>query len=238
MGLENSELSAFQTSPLGRPERKMSRGLKTLIFISEIVFVLGLLIWWLTSDASRKSLNLLVLFFYCFPAEFIIATVPHEPVLLFFSRFYEPLNVALVSIAGTALTEIVNYSVFGYVVDLKIFQKMVQNRTVGKMVKAFAKAPFLALWVAGFTPIPFYPFRFLVVLARYPLWKYILAVITSRTPRFFLLALLGKSVRFSNTELLALLVVLILAANYPLVRKILLKKRTRRSAPGQTPPQP
>jgi len=203
--------------------KKISSKLRTLIFLLEVALVAGLLIWWISSKSAKVSRNLLVLFFYCFPAEFIVASVPHEPVLLYFGKFYSPLTVALVSIAGTALTEVINYTVFKYVADLRVFQKMLRSKFVKKTVNLFNKAPFAALLFAGFTPFPFYPFRFLVVIAHYPLVKYILAVILSRTPRFYLLALFGRAVKIPDYLLILLLVVLILVANVPILRNVLKK---------------
>jgi len=202
---------------------------RTLIFAFEVVFVAGLLIWWLTSKSLRDSKSLWVLFLYCFPAEFFIATVPHEPVLLYFAKFYSPLTVALVSVAGTVLTEVLNYTVFKYVADLKVFRKMLASRAVRKTVHLFNRAPFVALWVAGFTPIPFYPFRFLVVIARYPLGKYVLAVITSRAPRMYLIALAARAIRFPDSVILIITGVLIVVANVPILRK-LFKGRGRAAA--------
>jgi membrane protein YqaA with SNARE-associated domain len=202
---------------------------RTLIFAFEVVFVAGLLIWWLTSKSLRDSKSLWVLFLYCFPAEFFIGTVPHEPVLLYFAKFYSPLTVALVSVAGTVLTEVLNYTVFKYVADLKVFRKMLASRAVRKTVHLFNRAPFVALWVAGFTPIPFYPFRFLVVIARYPLGKYVLAIITSRAPRMYLIALAARAIRFPDSVILIITGVLIVAANVPILRK-LFKGRGRAAA--------
>jgi len=208
--------------------KTISSRVRTVIFILEVSLVAGLLIWWISSDSAKVSRNLWVLFFYCFPAEFIVASVPHEPVLLYFGKFTSPLTVALVSIAGTALTEIINYTVFKYVADLKLFQKMLQSKFVQKSVSLFNKAPFAALLFAGFTPLPFYPFRFLVVIAHYPLTKYILAVALSRTPRFYLYALLGKVVKIPDYLLVVLLVFLILVANIPILRNVFKKRRKDR----------
>ncbi len=205
--------------------RPMPPWVRTLIFAFEVAFVAGLLIWWLTSRSLRDSKSLWVLFLYCFPAEFIIATVPHEPVLLYFAKFYAPLTVALVSVTGTVLTEVVNYTVFKYVADLKVFRKMLASRAVQKTVHLFNRAPFAALWVAGFTPIPFYPFRFLVVIARYPIAKYILAVITSRAPRMYLIALAARAIKFPDYIILIITGILILAANVPILSKLFKRKR-------------
>lgn len=212
--------------------RPMPQWVKTLIFVIEIVFIVGLLIWWLASDSVRESHSLWVLFLYCFPAEFIIATVPHEPVLLYFAKFYSPLTVALVSAAGTVLTEVLNYTAFKYVADLKVFRKMLASRTIQKTVRLFNKAPFAALWVAGFTPIPFYPFRFLVIIARYPLWKYLAAVATSRAPRMYIIALAARAIRFPDYMILLITAVLIVAANVPIIRKLF---KRRRPADGPNP---
>lgn len=220
-------LSAERTKPV-------PAGVKALIFAAELAFVSGLLMWWLSSETIRESKSLWVLFLYCFPAEFLIAPVPHEPIILYFGKFYVPLTVALVAIAGTALTEAVNYSVFRYAADMRLFRKTLQSRAVQKTMPLFQKAPFLALWVAGFTPVPFYPFRFLVVLARYPLWKYLLAVILSRTPRFYILALFGKAVEIPDRLLIALFAVLIAAANFPIIKKYLKKRKdTGKDDPAQ-----
>ncbi len=205
--------------------RPMPPWVKTLIFAFEVAFIAGLLVWWLTSKSVRDSKSLWVLFLYCFPAEFIIATVPHEPVLLYFAKFYSPLTVALVSVTGTVLTEIVNYTVFKYMADLKVFRKMLASRVVQKTVHLFNKAPFAALWVAGFTPIPFYPFRFLVVIARYPIALYLLAVVTSRAPRMYLIALAARAIRFPDYMILIITVVLIAAANVPILRKLFKRQR-------------
>jgi membrane protein YqaA with SNARE-associated domain len=212
--------------------RPMPPWARTLIFAFEVVFVAGLLVWWLTSKSVRDSKSLWVLFLYCFPAEFIIATVPHEPVLLYFAKFYSPLTVALISVTGTVLTEIVNYTVFKYMADLKVFRKMLASRVVQKTVHLFNRAPFTALWVAGFTPIPFYPFRFLVVIAHYPIAKYILAVVTSRAPRMYLIALAARAIRFPDYMILIITGVLILAANVPILQKLF---KRRRHAPGSDP---
>jgi membrane protein YqaA with SNARE-associated domain len=206
---------------------------RTSIFVFELVFVAGLLAWWLASDTLRASKSLWVLFLYCFPAEFIIATVPHEPVLIYFAKFYSPLTVALVSVAGTLLTEVLNYTVFKYVADLRVFRKMLASRAVEKTVRLFNKAPFAALWVAGFTPIPFYPFRFLVVIARYPILKYLLAVLTSRAPRMYLIALAARAIRVPDALILVITAVLIVAANIPILRKFL-RRRKAAEGPGSS----
>ena len=180
--------------------------------------MVGLLIVWLSSPAVRHSKSLWVLFFYCFPSQFILAALPHEPVILFFGKLYPAWAVALTATAGTLITEVINYSIFESLADLKTFQRIRQGRLITRFVTLFRKAPFLTLWIAGLTPVPFYPFRFLVALARYPLPLYGLAILLSRFPRFFVLALLGRAFNLPNGLIIGLFLVLLAAALVPLVR--------------------
>ncbi|MFP4083107.1 MAG: VTT domain-containing protein [Candidatus Aminicenantes bacterium] len=206
-------------------EKRYSPGVRKLLFALQVSFVLVLLIIWLSSKSIQSSHSLWVLFFYSFPSEFLIAVVPHEPVLLYFGKFYPPLTVAVTAIIGTVLTEALNYSVIGYITDTNLFQKIRQKKTASKIIQLFQKAPFLALWIAGFTPVPFYPFRLLVVLARYPVMKYLVAVFLSRAPRFYILAFLGHAIKFPDYILVALFVILIAFMNFTLVKNLIKKKK-------------
>jgi membrane protein YqaA with SNARE-associated domain len=190
------------------PAERVRRRTYVLLLAGAITFVAALLAAWIALPGVRESKSLWVLFLYCFPSEFVIATVPHEPALLYFSKYYDALTVAGVSAAGTVLTEWLNYRVVGHVTNWEVFRKALKGRTVTRLVGWFDLAPFAALWVAGFTPIPFYPFRILAVIARYPAWKYLVAVLLSRTPRFWVIAVAGAVVGFSNQMLIVLAVVL------------------------------
>ncbi len=211
--------------PVTKKESKYQAWVKTFLFVLQIVFVLTLLFVWITSKGLQESKSLWVLFFYSFPSEFLIATAPHEPVLLYFGKFYSPFTVALVAVSSTLLTEMLNYSVFKYISDLKIFISLFEKRIVKKTVQFFKKAPFLAIWVAGITPIPFYPLRFLVVLARYSLVKYVLAVFLSRFPRFVFLAFIGYKIQIPDYLLIALFVILIVVANVSILQGLRNRKK-------------
>jgi len=200
------------------------RRLRAALIIAETVFVLALLAVWASSAAVRHSKSLWVLFFYCFPSQFVLAAVPHEPAILFFGKFHPAWAVALVATAGTLITEVINYSIFKYLADLKAFQRICRSRFMTRMVGLFRKAPFPTLWIAGLTPVPFYPFRFLVVLARYPLPLYALAVLLSRFPRFYLLALIGDTFNLPDWLIAALFLILLALAAVPLARDLLKPK--------------
>jgi membrane protein YqaA with SNARE-associated domain len=214
---------------------------RNLLFILESVFVLVLLIVWVSSGLIQKSTNLFVLFFYSFPSEFLIAVLPHEPVIIYFGKYFNPLAVTAVALTSTLLVELSNYFVIRYLFDLRMFQRVKASTLVNKVLRLFQKAPFLAILLAGFIPIPFYPMRFLVVLARYPLWKYLLAVSLSRGPRFYLLALAGKLFKIPNYVLIIFTIFLIITANFAFVRDFwrrkirkrhLLKRAEKENEPG------
>ena len=203
--------------------------LKVILFILEIALILVLLFIWLFSKSVQNSKNLIVLFFYSFPSEFLVGLVPHEPVLLYFGKFFSPLTVALVSVIGTVLAEAINYTVFGFVADTKIFEKISKKNSVKQIVNLFKKAPFTAIIVAGFTPVPFFPVRFLVVMGHYPIMKYLFGVFVSRAPRFFILAQIGYYFNIPGTLLIILFVTLILSTHFSVFGSLFKKNKENSS---------
>lgn len=216
---------------------RLSPRARTALVVLELAFVLGLLLVWLLSETVRQSNSLWILFLYSFPSEFLVAPVPHEPIFFLFGKLYPAWLVAAVATSSTVLTEALNYSVFQYVADQKFFDKVHQSGITRKLVALFHRAPFVALVVAGLSPVPFYPLRFLVVLARYPLHRYLLAVLVSRAPRFYVLALLGGAFAIPNWMLVVLFTTLILAINVPLVVRLVKNRRSQQTLGTPTPPE-
>lgn len=198
---------------------------RIFIFVFEITIIFAMLIVWLSSKTIQQSKSLYVLFFYSFPSEFLIGLIPHEPILLYYGKYYSPLTVALVSVIGTVIAEAMNYSVFNYVSDTKLFEKMKRKKTVRKTIELFNKAPFTAILVAGFTPLPFFPVRFLVVIGNYSIFKYLLGVFISRAPRFYLLAMIGYTFEIPGIALIALFIVLILTAHASIFGNLFKKEK-------------
>ncbi len=183
-------------------------GWKRFLVLAEIGLTLVLVGVWLLSEDLRTDKSLWVLFLFSIPAEALVAVVPHEPIILFFSASYDPLTVALVATAGTVTAELINYSIVGHVAEASYLSRIRNSSLTARVTRHFDKAPFGALLVAGFTPVPFYPFRFLVVLAHYSRLKYAVAIVLSRGPRFYILAVLGREVGLSDQVLIAAFVVI------------------------------
>lgn len=218
---------ADDNTPMPGPVKGLNKHVRNVLFSLQFLFIGTLLALWIALGGMHKSTNLLVLFFYSFPSEFFIGVLPHEPVLIYFGEFFRPVTVACVALLSTIMVEVSNYFVIRHIFNFRAFQAFQTSATAGRVVRLFNKAPFPAIWIAGFTPVPFYPFRFLAVLARYPVWKYALAVAASRGPRFYLLALAGKLFKVPDIVLILFTVILVLTANFHFVKNFV-KKRLRR----------
>ncbi|HRD01982.1 MAG TPA: hypothetical protein PLP57_04980 [Candidatus Saccharicenans sp.] len=211
-----SDLDFLTQLPLKKTRR--ARRAKIIILSLEIILVVGLMVFWISSSAIRHNKSLWVLFFYCFPSEFLISFVPHEPVILFFSKYYSALTVAAVSLAGTVLAEALDYSTLKLVEEFKLLSKAKKSGLVEKLINAFGRQPYLALWVAAFLPVPFYPFRFLTVMTNLPLAGYLAVIVTARFPKFLILALIGRVLKIPNLIIVGFFLIMILAGYLPSVR--------------------
>lgn len=133
-------------------------------------------------------------FFYTAISNFCIPWLPHEPAVLLYGTLFSPWLVALSGGIATCLMELFNYQLLQWIMKLKPLKAMKERQTYQKLESYFKKAPFFSLVFAGFTPVPFAPFRVFAVTSSYSLSLYILAVFVGRTPRYYILALTGKMI--------------------------------------------
>jgi membrane protein YqaA with SNARE-associated domain len=212
----------------GKKGRASSR-LRWILILAEASLVLGLLGVVILSEEVSTSNSLWVLFLYSFPSEFLVGLVPHEPILIAFGETYPPWVVALVSVIGTVMAEGLNYSFFGLFYGIPSFRDVFERESVRKIADLFSRMPSSAILFAGFTPVPFFPVRFLVVITGYPVWKYLLAVFLSRGPRFFLLAMFGAFFDVPPLLLVGLFLVIFFVVNLPAGVKVLKDPRSELS---------
>jgi len=203
---------------------------RTSIFIGELVLVAALFVIYFSSQSLQSSRHLWVLFLYSIPGNFLIDVIPYDPAVIFFARFHEPLIIAFVGVAGILASETINYTFFEYIVDRKFFDKILKHKFIVKLTRLFNKAPFWTMLIVAFTPVPIYPFRFLVVMARFPLLKYLLALFAGRLPRLYLIALFGHRVVLPGYAYLLIFIVLSLFMYIPLV-KLIPKKQKKEQTP-------
>jgi membrane protein YqaA with SNARE-associated domain len=152
-----------------------------------------------------------------------------EPVLMLFGRLYPPLLVAVLAVAGTLYVEFLNYHLYGTVIHLETFRPWREGRLVRRVIGLFERAPFLTVWVAAVTPLPFWTVRILAPLSRYPTSRFLFATFLGRFPRLWFFAALGA---WWGVDIAVL--VWISAASVVLASGLYLVRRWRhsRSAPG------
>ena len=151
-----------------------------------------------------QSDSYLYLAFYSIPANTAISVFPHEPVLIYFGTVEANLWLAATAAsAGTIVAAIMDHAVFVPVLNLRSIQSYKEKRFYQKAIGYFMRWPFATIVVTGFTPIPFFPFKFLVFSIRYPMWKWVTALVVARFPRYYLLALLGATIPIPSWILIA-----------------------------------
>ena len=152
--------------------------------------------------------KLFILFLYSIPAQFIVAIIPHEPIIFYFSKYFSPLSVTLVTLLGTLFAEYLNYMLVKLFFKIPKVDDLRKHRTFKNATYYFLRLPFVSLVIAAITPVPFYPFRIIAPASEYSLKKYLLALIVGRTPRFYILAYLGYSLPLPNEIIIVLFILL------------------------------
>lgn len=150
-----------------------------------------------------QSDSYVYLLFYSIPANTAISLFPHEPVLIYFGKVGDLWLTACWATAGTAVAGVMDHLVFVPLLNLQSIQGYKEKAFYRKAMGYFLKWPFATLLVTGFTPIPFFPFKFLCFSVGYPMWKYLTALLVARFPRYYLYALLGATVPIPNWVLIA-----------------------------------
>lgn len=129
--------------------------------------------------------------FYTAISNFFIPWLPLRPMVLIFGALFNPLAVALVGGIATVWIEYFNYQMLKHMVNIKKVKSLTQGRMYQRGESWFKKFPFISIVVAGFSPIPYAPFRVFVATSQYPLRRYLLAVFVGRMPRYYLWAWVG-----------------------------------------------
>ena len=150
-----------------------------------------------------RSDSYVYLAFYSIPANTAISVFPHEPVLIYFGKFANLWLAATWATAGTIVAAIMDHTVFVPILNLRSIESYKKKRFYRKAIAYLMRWPFATIVVTGFTPIPFFPFKFLVFSIQYPMWKWVTALAVARFPRYYLLALIGATVPIPSWILIA-----------------------------------
>lgn len=152
--------------------------------------------------------QLIIFFFFTIPAN-SFTFVPYEPALLYYSKLYLPLWLALLGGMGTSLAGFLDYQAVTYLFRYRKMAAIRKNKYYLLVANYFRKVPFACLVITGFTPVPFHPVKFMAIATAYPLQKYLLALFVGRTPRYYLIALAGKGLQISNWVILLIFLIFI-----------------------------
>jgi membrane protein YqaA with SNARE-associated domain len=102
-----------------------------------------------------------------------------------------------------------DHTVFVPVLNLRNLAGFKEKRLYRASIRYFMRWPFATIFVTGFTPIPFWPFKLLSFSIHYPLWKYLVALTGARFPRYLLLAWLGATFAIPNWLIISFFLVAI-----------------------------
>jgi uncharacterized membrane protein YdjX (TVP38/TMEM64 family) len=116
----------------------------------------------------------------------------YEPILLFHGKLYPPLAVALVGGVAATTAECLNYYLYRALLDCRSLDRVMRSQGARPVTALFARQPFLAVWVCAWSPLPDWAARILASHSRYPVQRYLAAVLIGRIPKFWFLAAVGS----------------------------------------------
>ncbi len=187
--------------------KKFSVNSKWRVFL--ILFAVFCTVFAFVWQIRPEYKGFVVLFFYTIPANSFIP-FPHEPAILYYGKFYSPALIAVFAGIATCFAGFIDYEVLTPVFEVKKIKQWKKHPFYKKCVEYFYKMPFIAIVFAGFSPVPYYPFRVLAISTGYPMRKYLLAVFLGRAPRYYILAYTGYL--FSIPDWVLILIGLIIVA--------------------------
>jgi membrane protein YqaA with SNARE-associated domain len=140
---------------------------------------------------------------YSMPANSLLP-IPHEPGLLYFARYYDPAWIALAGCVGTAVAAAIDYPVVKLAFEHPKIRRARNTKLYHLSVRWLMKYPFLTIFMFALTPLPVYVVRVLAPASGYPLWRYTLATMLGRFPRYYAIAWVGHLFHIPGLLLLAL----------------------------------
>ncbi len=168
-----------------------------VIQIKQVKISLGLLIFFGLAMLSVTKFFpnyrwSICLFWTSIIANTFIPLTLHEPILIYYGKFYSPQLIALIATIAVIFIELINYLILIPLLGIGKVKIIREKRFFQYAEYCFGKCSFLSILVSCFLPIPFFPFRTLSVTTSYSIKRYILSIFIGRLPRYFLIAKLGE----------------------------------------------
>ena len=139
--------------------------------------------------------GLFLLTLYCIPTNSIFP-LPHEPGILYFAQFYDPLWIAIAATIASVVMSFADYAMVGAWMRHPKLGAVQHTRVFRWAVRWMKRWPFAIVTLFSLTPLPIQVVRILAPASGYPIKRYIAAQALGRLPRFYALAWLGAAIRF------------------------------------------
>lgn len=199
-------MSVWRPPSLKRLRRlKLTHRWRAFVIALAVYAALGaaVLIFW------RDLAGLFLLGLYCIPANSVIP-VPHEPGVLYFAKFYDPLWIATAATMGSVVVSFADYALIEAAMRHPRVKGASEARLFRWAVRWMTRWPFAIIVLFSMIPVlPVAVVRALAPASGYPLKRYIAAQIAGRFPRFLMLAWIGQAVHIPTWVLLVFTVALI-----------------------------
>jgi membrane protein YqaA with SNARE-associated domain len=164
-----------------------------LLWATGVTGVLGLLAWLIDPAAGGLAAFVVTTLWVHGPVSPFLPAA-YEPVLMHYGTLYPALVVAGVGTAANLVVEAVNYGLYERVLNSTSLARLTETRLARWALELFQRAPFLAIWIGTWSPIPDWTIRLLAPMSRYPLGRYLVAMGLGRFPRYWLFAEIGRRV--------------------------------------------
>ena len=154
--------------------------------------------------------GLFLLALYCIPSNSVLP-IPHEPGVLLFARYYDPLWIALAATAASVIVSFADYAIVEAALRRPRMSGARNSRLFRWAVKWMQRWPFPIVVLFSLVPLlPISVIRVLAPASGYPIGRYVVAQIVGRIPRFYVLAWLGSTIQFPTWVLAVMFVALLL----------------------------
>ena len=124
-----------------------------------------------------------------------------EPLIMEAAKYERAIWVTLVALGVYLYTEYLNWHIYAWVLDRRIFANLREHRWTRRSVDYFARVPFLTVVFFALAPLPFWVVRSIAILDCYSLRSFMIATAIGRFPRLFAYAWLGALIRFPTSIL-------------------------------------
>ncbi len=232
MFTDHSQQELTFADGLNAPVTYEKLGLRVWVFAG--IMVVTALVTLVLILQEFTSSSYLYLVFYAIPANSAVSVFPHEPVVIYFGSQGSVLYTAIAASIGTLIAGFLDHSVFVPVMNLQSLKGYKKKGWYRRAARFYMRFPYLTLVVTGFTPIPFFPFKFLSFSVHYPLWRYLSALLTGRFPRYMLLAWFGSFFDIPKWLLFGFFGLIVLLYALKVVPKAVQQIRQTRERQGAT----